>query len=127
MSPSATTAERLQVMRRIDARLIDQGRFVSVSFLLEVGSDSFMVTVERGRVVAIAAGPFVMPQWTFALRASAEEWNRFWQASPPPGANDLFAMLRRKQLRIEGDLHPFMSNLLYFKALMAAPRMGAAR
>jgi hypothetical protein len=36
-------------------------------------------------------------------------------------------MLRSKELRLEGDLHPFMANLLYFKALLAAPRMAAAR
>jgi hypothetical protein len=35
-------------------------------------------------------------------------------------------MLRRKQLRLEGDIHQFMANLLYFKALLAAPREEAA-
>jgi hypothetical protein len=126
MSAPATTAERLAALEKIDDRIVQSGRYVSVAFLLEVGSDSFIVTVERGRVVSVAAGPFVMAQWTFALRASAEEWERFWEASPVPGSNDLFALLRRKQLRVEGDLHPLMSNLLYFKALLAAPRAGAA-
>lgn len=126
MGPLPMTSERLQAMERIDDGVVYQGRFVSLSFLLEVGADSYIATIERGRVVSIAAGPFVMPQWSFALRASAEEWERFWQASPPPGANDLFGMLRRKQLRLEGDLHAFMANLLYFKALLAAPRAGAA-
>ena len=31
-------------------------------------------------------------------------------------------LIKRRVLRVEGDLHPFMANLLYFKALMAAPR-----
>jgi hypothetical protein len=125
MSSASTTARRLRAMQRVPERLVDEGRYVSVSFLLEVGSDSYVVTVERGSVTAIAAGPFVMPQWTFAVRASAEEWELFWQPSPPPGSTDLFALLRRKQLQLEGDLHPFMANLLYFKALLAAPRAGA--
>jgi hypothetical protein len=25
-------------------------------------------------------------------------------------------------MRVEGDIHPFMSNLLYFKDVIAAPR-----
>jgi len=29
-------------------------------------------------------------------------------------------------MRIEGDLHPFMANLLYFKEVIAAPRREAA-
>jgi hypothetical protein len=126
MSQPAPPAERLAALERIDDGLVHAGRSVSVSMLLEVGSDSYIVTIDRGRVVGIVAGPFVMPQWTFALRASTEEWDRFWMASPPPGSNDLFAILSRKKLRIEGDIHPFMANLLYFKALLAAPRTGAA-
>jgi hypothetical protein len=30
-------------------------------------------------------------------------------------------------MRVEGDLHPFMTNLLYFKDVIAAPRQGAKR
>lgn len=29
-------------------------------------------------------------------------------------------------MRIEGDLHPFMANLLYFKEVIAAPRRETA-
>jgi hypothetical protein len=35
-------------------------------------------------------------------------------------------MLRFKRLRIEGDQHPFMANLRYFKDLLALPRPAAA-
>ena len=35
----------------------------------------------------------------------------------------MFALVKKKLLRIEGDLHPFMSNLLYFKGVLAAARM----
>ena len=127
MSSAAPTGDRLTALQQVDDRLVKDGRFVSVSFLLEVGPDSYLVTIDHGRVTEIAAGPFVMPQWTFAVRADAEEWERFWQATPPPGSNDLFAMLRRRQLQLEGDLHSFMANLLYFKALLAAPRAGGVR
>ena len=32
------------------------------------------------------------------------------------------ALVKRRALRVEGDLHPFMANLLYFKDVMAALR-----
>ena len=51
-----------------------------------------------------------------------EAWDTFWLPVPPPGYHDLLAMLKRRRLRIEGNLHPFMANLLYFKDVMAAPR-----
>ena len=41
---------------------------------------------------------------------------------PPPGSHDLIAMLKTGALRLEGDQHPFMANLRYFKELLALPR-----
>ena len=67
-------------------------------------------------------GPFVMPRWTFALRASEEAWATFWQPVPPPGFHDLIAMLKTRALKLEGDQHPFFANLRYFKELLALPR-----
>lgn len=119
-------AQRLAALCQVDERLAHEGRFVTTSFLVQVGDETFLVAVDRGRVTGVTAGPLVMPSWSFALRASRREWDRFWELSPPPGSNDLFALLRRKELRIEGDLHPFMSNLLYFKALLAIPRREGA-
>jgi hypothetical protein len=123
MSGHVAVNRRLDALRQIDDVLVREGRFVSVSFLIEVGTDPYLISIERGRVIAIVSEPLAMPQWRFALRATADEWALFWMATPPPGSNDLFAMLRRKTLRLEGDIHPFMANLLYFKALLAAPRI----
>jgi hypothetical protein len=46
----------------------------------------------------------------------------FWKKVPAPGHNDIFALFKRGKLTIEGDLHPFMANLLYVKDVLAAPR-----
>ena len=34
----------------------------------------------------------------------------------------MFALVKQKLMRVEGDLHPFMANLLYFKDVIASPR-----
>lgn len=109
-----------------NAALVRRGRFVHVTFLLQVGEDTWLVTIDRGRVTEVLKGPFVMPRWTFALRASAEAWARFWAADPEPGWHDLFALIRHKRLKAEGDLHPFMANLFYFKGVLTALRAEAA-
>jgi hypothetical protein len=91
--------------------------------LIDAGDEGALVSIERGRGTGITdAAKVVMPTWRFALRAPASEWEAFWEVLPKPGSHDLFALLRRKQMRVEGDLHPFMSNLLYFKTLLALPR-----
>ena len=98
-----------------DAALVRRGRFLTATFLIEVGSAQWLVSIVEGRIASIAQGPFVMPSWTFALRAPQDEWEKFWSANPPPGSNDLMALIRRRVLRAEGDLHVFMANLRYFK------------
>ena len=80
----------------------------------------------RGRIIAVTKGPFVMPSSVFALRASSEEWEKFWSKRPPPGSNDLLALLKRRVLKAEGDLHVFMANLRYFKEALAKLRTGVS-
>jgi hypothetical protein len=117
--------ERLAELVNEDANLVRRGRYVDTTFLLEVGDASYLVRIIDGRVVSITKGPFVTPSYSFALRSSREAWDKFWQKLPPPGFNDLFALSKRGELRIEGDLHPFMANLLYFKDVLASPRRSA--
>jgi hypothetical protein len=115
-------ADRLAVLPAADPWLVARGRFLTTTFLLEVGAERCLVDIEHGRVVAVRSGPIVMPVWTFAIRAQREDWEQYWLPVPPPGTHDLFAMLKRKRLVVEGDLAPFMANLLYFKELLAMPR-----
>lgn len=104
-----------------DAGLVRRGRHLTATFLVEAGDAEFLVRVAEG-VVSVERGPFLMRAWTFALRASAETWQRFWEPMPAPGYHDLFAMKKLGVARIEGDLVPLMANLRYVKDVVAAPR-----
>jgi len=109
-----------------DANLVRRGKHVNTSFLVVIDNTDHIVRIEHGRVVSVTLGPFITPNYSFALRAPREAWEKLWSEKPIPGFTDLFALVKKKLLRIEGDLHPFMSNLLYFKGVLAAPRRGAA-
>lgn len=93
-----------------------------ITFMLSSESEDWRVTIRAGRVVSVERGPFVMPSYSFRLVASAAEWAAFLAPVPRPGSHDLFALLRRGVLRFEGDLHPLMAHLLYFKLLLASLR-----
>jgi hypothetical protein len=124
------TAEAIQKLAETankDSWLVHRGRFLDVTFLLEIGSTPYLVRIHRGRIEQVDKGPPVLPRWTFALRASEEAWSTFWKPTPPPGFHDLIAMLRFKWLSVEGDPLPFMANLRYFKDLLALPRTAAPR
>jgi hypothetical protein len=108
-----------------NAWLVHRGRYLSTVFLVEAAPEISLVRIHAGRIESVQNGPLVMPRWTFALRATADTWSRFWQPNPQPGFHDLIAMLKFRTLKIEGDQYPFMSNLLYFKEVMASLRMSA--
>jgi hypothetical protein len=94
---------------------------VHATFLLGVGDTDYLVHVAAGRVT-VERGPFLLRAFSFAVRAPAEAWLRFWRPLPEPGYHDLFAMKKRGVARIEGDLWPLMAHLRYVKDVLAAPR-----
>ncbi|MES5483719.1 hypothetical protein QMZ05_13260 [Bradyrhizobium sp. INPA03-11B] len=110
-----------------DAGLVRRGRYLTTTFLLEIGKTAWLIAIHEGRIVAVTKGPFVMPSSSFALRTSDEEWAKFCELRPPPGSNDLMALIKRRVLKAEGDLQIFMANLRYFKeALGKLRREGVA-
>ena len=121
-TPRTGMLERLAELVNGDPWLVRRGRFVDTTFLIEAGAAQYLIDIHAGRIEHVASGPFVMPRWTFALRAPEEAWSQFRKALPPPGFNDILAMLKSRTLRIEGDQHVLMANLLYFKDVLAKMR-----
>jgi hypothetical protein len=109
-----------------DANLVRRGRHVNTTFLIQIDNADHLVSIAEGKITGIKSGPFITPNYSFALRAARDSWDKLWSPVPIPGYTDIFALVKKKLLRIEGDLHPFMSNLLYFKGVLAAERSEAA-
>jgi hypothetical protein len=118
--------EALKARVNGDEALVRRGRFLSTTFLLEVGQTAWLISIFEGEVVSVTSGPFVMPSSSFALRAPEQEWQKFWSSRPPPGSNDLMALIKRRVLKAEGNLQIFMANLRYFKEVLAKLRQAGA-
>jgi hypothetical protein len=114
--------ETLKQRVNADEALVRRGRYLTTTFLLEVGATAWLIAIYQGRIVSVTAGPFVMPSSSFALRTSQEEWEKFTSSRPPPGSNDLMALIKRRVLKAEGDLQILMANLRYFKEALAKLR-----
>jgi len=95
---------------------------VDTVFLIESDRDQYLLTIKNGRIDSVRKGVFAPSDWRFALRASSDTWSGFWQALPEPGYHDIMAMLKFKYLKMEGDLYPLMSHLLYFKDVLVSVR-----
>jgi hypothetical protein len=114
--------EALKERVNADEALVRRGRYLTTTFLLQVGEAAWLISIFEGRIAAVTPGPFVMPSSSFALRAPEQEWTKFWSRRPPPGSNDLMALIKRRVLRAEGNLQIFMANLRYFKEVLAKLR-----
>ena len=114
--------EALKARVNADEALVRRGRFLTTTFLLEIGQTAWLISIFEGRIVSVTSGPFVMPSSSFALRAAETEWEKFCLSRPPPGSNDLMALIKRRVLEAEGNLGIFMANLRYFKEVLAKLR-----
>jgi len=112
--------EQLAARVNDDANLVRRGRHVNTTFLIQIDNADHLVSITEGKITSIKPGPFITPNYSFALRAARDSWEKLWSPTPIPGYTDIFALVKKKLLRIEGDLHPFMANLLYFKGVLAA-------
>ena len=127
-SPSADRAavyrmiERLPELVNGDSVLLRRGQYLDLEILIEIGAVPYYVSIAGGRIARLDRGPLLMRSWALAFRGSEDAWRQFWLPFPPPHFHDIFALAKTGQFRIEGDVHPLMANLLYFKQMLSAPR-----
>lgn len=106
--------------------LIARGRFLDCECLIGPMDHPFHASIRQGRIVDLVPAPVLMRSWRFSYRASAAAWAEYWQSAPRPGFHDLLALTKRGEALLEGELHPFMTHLQYFKDVLALPRHHSA-
>lgn len=116
---------RLPALLEAEPGLIARGRFLTVDCLTGTAEHPVHLRIVDGRIVRLESGPRLMASWHFAYRAPPETWLAFWQPAPKAGWHDLLALTKRGAAQLEGQLHPFIANLQYFKDLLALPRTEA--
>ncbi len=114
--------ERLAEFVNGNAALVRQGRYVDFAILVGVGEIDYIVEIDAGRIAQVRRRTINIESGRFAIRAAAEVWQEHWTPMPKRDHHDLFSMMAAGLASIDGDIAPFMQNLLYFKALLSAPR-----
>jgi pimeloyl-ACP methyl ester carboxylesterase len=102
--------------------LIWRGRNLTADCVVQIGTVPFLLRIEGGCIQEHRWGLPLLCSWTFAVRASVQAWDAFWQDPPPPGWHDIFALTKRGEMSLEGNLQPLMANLQYVKDLLSLPR-----
>ena len=105
-----------------DTSLRRRGCFLTTDVRVGIGTVPVQISIMAGEIVEIVIRPGLMRSWRFAIRGTGQAWHEFWKPTPRPGWHDLFALSKRGELTMEGDLQPFVANLQYFKDVLATPR-----
>lgn len=128
MESQASTSSGRQLAERFAraAANFARPRPFSADILVQFGPTPILTRVRDGAVAGLDTQPAPLRSWDFAVRASELAWCEFWRAVPAPGWHDLFALSKRGELSIEGNLQPLMANLQYVKDLLASGREASA-
>ena len=121
-APLIARIEQLPRLVNEDADLVRRGAWLDLRFQIGLGAMPYYVTLAGGRITGLDKGPLLMASSRFQVHATTEGWRKFWAPVPEPGWHDLLALTKRGAACIDGDLHPLLANLQYFKDLLAAPR-----
>jgi pimeloyl-ACP methyl ester carboxylesterase len=119
---SARFEQAIQDRWNSNTHLVWRGRNLTADCLVQIGSVSFLVRIEQGRMQDFRKGLPLLCSWTFAIRGSANAWAALWQDTPPPGWHDIFALSKRGEMVLEGNLQPLMANLQFIKDVVTLPR-----
>ena len=95
--------------------------------LLEFGNAKRLVRIKEGKVMSIESKIPLHYPWNFAIRGSTAAWEALWESMPKAGWHDIFALSKRGELCMEGNLQPMMAHLQYVKDLLATPRKNEVR
>ncbi len=105
-----------------DPALVHRGRWVSLTFTLGTGDIDYLITIQKGKIVNITQRRLQTKAGQFSIRTDAQSWRKHWQKIPERDYHDIFAMLAKNIVNIDGDLVPLMQNLQYFKDLISKNR-----
>ena len=105
-----------------DPALVRRGRWVTLTFTLGIDDIDYLITIQKGRIVNITERKLQTIAGQFSIRADAQSWRKHWQKIPQRDYHDIFAMLAKDFVNIDGDLVPLMQNLQYFKDLISKNR-----
>ena len=102
--------------------LIQRGKWINLSFVFGVDEKEFIFKIVDGKINSISQKKVDTEFGIFKISSSLKNWERHWLKIPPRDFHDLFAMLSKKMIKLDGNLKPLMQNLQYFKDLIASNR-----
>ena len=114
--------EKWIIKANSNKRLVEKGRWVNLTFTFGIGKNDYLFEIIEGKVISSTKRTVLTKSGIFKIHGERDAWEKHWLNIPPRNYHDIFAMLAKKLIIIDGNLTPFMQNLQYFKDLIASNR-----
>ena len=110
--PSAEWVTALTEANNTDPEISAHGKYFTCSYLLDMEAHTFVVQLDRGKIVDIAVNPGPLDvAYQFAIKASADTWRNFGVRLPAPMYHGIWAASFQRDMKLEGDVLVLMQNL----------------
>ena len=103
-------------------RLVENGRWLNITFTFGIEKKDYLIEIINGNVSSITKRTILTKSGTFKIHGSINSLEHHWLKIPPRYYHEIFAMLAKQIITIDGNLTPFIQNLQYFKDLIASNR-----
>lgn len=118
-SDPATTLADMFIQRALS---FQRNRDANLQLLVRFGDEAVWVSIQNGKVTQATRDIRPLTSHDVSISAAPEVWQRFWENTPAAGSHDIFALTKRGEMQIQGNLQPFMAHLQFVKDLLAVGR-----
>jgi len=109
-----------------DKKQVHRGRFLNFDFAIGIDEQGYLVKIAKGMVVSVVPLENATDKPLFTFSASSKNWDIFSQKYPPPGYQDVMAMVECGHAKLTGEIFPVLVNLFFVKGVVNGIRMRSA-
>lgn len=109
-----------------DKKQVYRGRFLNFDFAIQIDDQSYLIKIAKGLVVSVTPLDKTTGKPLFVFSASSENWDMFSRKYPPPGYQDVMAMVECGHAKLTGEIFPVLVNLFFVKGVVNGIRMRRA-
>lgn len=101
-----------------DKKQAYRGRFLNFDFAIKIDEQGYLVKIAKGLVISAVPLEDANDKPLFTFYASSEDWDVFSQKYPPPGYQDVMAMVECGHAKLTGEIFPVLVNLFFVKGVV---------
>ncbi len=101
-----------------DKKQVHRGRFLNINFAVQIDDEAHLIKVQKGKVESVTPLEQASDKPLFTFAAASKDWDVFSQPFPPPGYQDVMAMVECGHAKLYGEVFPVLVNMFFVKGVV---------